>query len=138
MTYQYEGNAFNGNDFSSTLSIPVEGSGIWLGNAFSESWNLQIPINLEMSAASAASITFNQYNYGFGNEPGSVVVPGTDLADGIDDGTYTRSWESSGMATAATDPMAVPDPPTLISDAMLLLPFGSSAFRQLRKKMQAA
>jgi hypothetical protein len=35
-------------------------------------------------------------------------------------------------------PTAVPEPTTLISGAMLLLPFGSSAFRQLRKKLQAA
>jgi hypothetical protein len=32
----------------------------------------------------------------------------------------------------------VPEPTTIISGAMLLLPFGSSAFRQLRKKFQAA
>jgi hypothetical protein len=33
---------------------------------------------------------------------------------------------------------AVPEPTTMISGAMLLLPFGWSAFRQLRKKLQAA
>jgi len=33
---------------------------------------------------------------------------------------------------------AVPEPATLISGALLLLPFGSSAVRQLRKKLQAA
>jgi hypothetical protein len=33
---------------------------------------------------------------------------------------------------------AVPEPTTIISGALLLLPFGSSAFRQLRKKLQAA
>ena len=32
----------------------------------------------------------------------------------------------------------VPEPTTLISGAMLLLPFGSRAVRQLRKKFQAA
>jgi hypothetical protein len=32
----------------------------------------------------------------------------------------------------------VPEPTTIISGALLLLPFGSSAFRQLRKKLQAA
>jgi hypothetical protein len=33
---------------------------------------------------------------------------------------------------------AVPEPTTLISGALLLLPFGSSAVRQLRQKLQAA
>jgi hypothetical protein len=33
---------------------------------------------------------------------------------------------------------AVPEPTTLISGALMLLPFGLSAFRQLRKKLQAA
>jgi hypothetical protein len=33
---------------------------------------------------------------------------------------------------------AVPEPTTLVSGALLLLPFGSSAFRQLRKKAQTA
>jgi hypothetical protein len=33
---------------------------------------------------------------------------------------------------------AVPEPATLISGAMLLLPFGSRAVRQLRKKFQTA
>ena len=33
---------------------------------------------------------------------------------------------------------AVPEPTTMISGALLLLPFGSSALRQLRKKFQAA
>jgi hypothetical protein len=33
---------------------------------------------------------------------------------------------------------AVPEPTTMISGALMLLPFGSSAFRQLRKKLQAA
>jgi hypothetical protein len=33
---------------------------------------------------------------------------------------------------------AVPEPTTLISGALMLLPFGSSVARRLRKKFQAA
>ncbi|HUD84456.1 MAG TPA: hypothetical protein VMQ67_13175 [Candidatus Saccharimonadales bacterium] len=53
------------------------------------------------------------------------------------DGYSSVSYLGSALVeTSVVTP--VPEPTTIISGALLLLPFGSSAFRQLRKKLQAA
>jgi hypothetical protein len=49
---------------------------------------------------------------------------------------YLEGVRLQGDITGAVT--AVPEPTTIISGAMLLLPFGSRAFRQLCKKFQAA
>jgi hypothetical protein len=54
-------------------------------------------------------------------------------------GNGSASYPYLGSALVETYVVPpVPEPTTIISGAMLLLPFGSSAFRQLRKKMRAA
>jgi hypothetical protein len=115
MTYQYEGNFYNGYDFTSTLSVPVSGYGIFNGQEFAGSWNLLIPIDLQISAASPTSLTFSEENAN-GATSGSIVVDGTDLVDGNSDTTYEYQWGVSGVATA------VPEPTTLVLMAMMLVP----------------
>jgi hypothetical protein len=75
------------------------------------------------------------YGY-FGGGGGSII-----------DASGTVLTEISGIASPDDSPNGeiiisdvspVPEPTTLISGALLLLPFGSSAVRQLRKKLQAA
>jgi len=82
MTYQYEGDFFNGYDFNSTLSIPISGSGVYNGQAFAGSWNLLIPIDLQVNASTPTSLTFSEENAN-GATRGSMVVGGTDLVDAI-------------------------------------------------------
>jgi hypothetical protein len=126
MTYHYEGDFFNGYDFNSTLSIPISGSGIYNGQAFAGSWNLLIPIDLQINASTPTSLTFSEENAN-GATIGSLVVGGTDLVDGNSDSTYEYTWGVSGVATA------VPEPTALVLVAMML-PFGAGALRMLRKK----
>jgi hypothetical protein len=55
------------------------------------------------------------------------------------DGAGAGGQNYIGLDNVNVSPVsAVPEPTTLISGALMLLPFGSSAFRQLRKKFQAA
>jgi hypothetical protein len=52
----------------------------------------------------------------------------------LDNSTWTTANQSGDMTLV----LAVPEPSTCLAGLLLLLPFGSSAFRQLRKKLQAA
>jgi hypothetical protein len=115
MSYQFSGEFDNVYDHSSALTIPATGSGTFNGEHFSGSWNLQIPINLMISAANPTSITFSESSPN-GAAEGSVVVPGSDLEDANNDTTYEYSWRVSGEATT------VPEPPALVLIAMTLLP----------------
>jgi hypothetical protein len=61
------------------------------------------------------------------------------------DGSYVglSTWENTSRDTVASFGggfyyAPVPEPSTVLAGAMLLLPFGSGAFRQTRKKFQAA
>jgi hypothetical protein len=59
-------------------------------------------------------------------------------------GVQIGGWNNNGIVVPASADFdsftvpgtPVPEPTTMISGAMLLLPFGSSAFRQLRRKFQ--
>jgi hypothetical protein len=84
-----------------------------------------------------------------------TTLPNFTVASGI---TYLGYAQTPGGVTALTYPTEqvasgtgeealfggnivigpVPEPTTMISGAMMLLPFGAGAFRQLRKRLQAA
>lgn len=71
----------------------------------------------------------------------SSIVPGSDLAgSGY---LWFTEWggdftDPGTLDVADLDATPVPEPTTIISGVLMLLPFGSSAFRQLRKKLQTA
>jgi hypothetical protein len=55
--------------------------------------------------------------------------------DGLgSDGSNSESY----LGSALVETSVVPEPTTIMSGAMMLLPFGLGAFRQLRKKLRAA
>ncbi len=73
----------------------------------------------------------------------SATITSMDFAGFSPSASYWDITETSSMIiipdpTAQGVWVAVPEPTTMISGALLLLPFGSSALRQLRKKLQAA
>jgi hypothetical protein len=93
----------NGGAFYSPLLIPVSGSGIYQGQAFSGSWDIAIPsIETQIIAASPTSLTFSEFNVGMGAPYGIPVLDG--LMTGTDDGTYYVGWQvNSIVATAAPE-----------------------------------
>ncbi len=130
---QYPG----GTTLGGILDVPVSGSGTYNGQAFSGSWNVQLPINTEIVADSATSIDFIQYgNTGPGQSsevPSQEVVPvqglGNGLQDGSDDDNYFYSWSQDPCLTAA-----VPETGSMFVDAMMLIPFCAPLLWMLRKR----
>ncbi|MGO8699602.1 MAG: hypothetical protein ACLQVY_18030 [Limisphaerales bacterium] len=123
--------SITGSDCLAQLLVPVSGSGTFNNQPFSGSWNIDIPMVTDLIAATPTSLTFSQSALE-GAQQGQNVIPGTDLKDAADDGTYYYSWQSAD-AVATT----VPDPAMPAMNAMLLLPFGASAFRRCRKLLSA-
>lgn len=93
-------------EFGGNLAIPVSGSGIYNGQTFSASWNIDIPIVGQISAASSSSLVFGEESF----EGAQQAVPVVDsLSDGTSDGTYYYSL-ATGLVTATNqDPAAAPD-----------------------------
>jgi hypothetical protein len=67
----------------------------------------------------------------------STVLPPNLVFNGVDIFVSNANPETL-LDVEVGLPVVVPEPTTIISGALLLLPFGSSAVRQLRKKLQAA
>ena len=123
------GSGEGGSSQALELHVPVSGSGIYNGQAFAGSWNIDLPVFARISALSPTSLTFSEFKaplpFGFHGVP---VVPGTDLYDAISDGTYYWSWElDSAVATA------VPEP-----NSLSLLGLGLSALAFLRRRATRA
>jgi hypothetical protein len=119
------------------LLVPVSGTGTDNGQAFAGNWNIQLPLTIDIISASPTSLTFSQYgNNGLGRlseapSQGVVQVPGliNGLQDGSDDDNYFYEWDQDSIVATA-----LPEPGTMIVDAMMLLPFGAGTMRMLRKR----
>ena len=107
-----------------SLFIPVSGSGIYDGQAFSGSWNIQIPMITDIIAVSPTSLTFSDTPLsGAPQANAGIWVGGIFLADGVSDGTFYTSWGLDGVAAA------VPEP-----NSLALLSLGLSALALLRRR----
>jgi hypothetical protein len=89
------------------------------GTLFTKAGSLDLAISL------SGTLSGN----GFGATP-------ADFEGALD--TPANGGAVDGSFTLSAPPRPVPEPATIISGAMLLLPFGSGAFRRLRKKLQVA
>ena len=91
----------------------------------------------DLSAASAQVLAQTTAASGGNTDLGLATSGG---ATGVDGSTFTVTSELSGVAEPMFTPVkhpVVPEPTTLIAGAMLLLPFGASAMRIMRKKSTA-
>lgn len=124
------------------------------GEAFS--FYIQLLNNGSAITPSYAYLMANPYTFGF-TEPNPFGVPENNLYVTTGTGSLassltfneidiqvfnysqTEAADSFGVSLGVNEPLnAVPEPTTLISGALMLLPFGSSVARRLRKKFQAA
>ena len=114
--------SFGGGD----LLVPVSGSGVYAGQAFAASWNIDLHnIGTQIIAVSPTSLTINEQNVTGGY--GEYVIPdigGTGLCDGTSDGEYYYSWQLDNVVA-----MAVPEP-----NFLALLVLGLSALAFLRPR----
>src|SRR5262249_34693001 len=112
--------------------IPVSGSGIYEGQAFSGSWNIQLPLTLDIISATPGALTFSQFTGNNGpnfSTSGQVVFPDIGLSEGAGgDDSISYSWNQVSNVAAA-----VPEPGTIIFGAMLL-PWGARALWKPRRR----
>ena len=97
---------------------PLGGNFLMSGSGSQEvgTWQDFISVTWNYSAAPALTLV------------GSAWVTGSPYGNNVD---YT-----DGMVSGSLTP--VPEPTTIVAGALMLLPFGSGAVRQFRKKLQAA
>ena len=113
-----------GPSSSDPLVVPISGSGVLDGQAFAGSWNLDIDVSTKFIAASPTSLTFREADVSGSQQAGTrgYVIPGTDLVDAVDDGTYYYSWHLDSVVAA------VPE-----HNSISLLVLGLSALAFLRR-----
>jgi hypothetical protein len=123
---QYPGGTLGGD-----LLVPVTGSGSYQDQAFAGSWNVDLPLNIQIIAASSTSLTFSQFgDNGLGQVygvPGQEVLPVSGLYNGLCDGTgddtYYMRWDQDSIVASA-----VPD-----SNSVLIFGLALSALAFLRR-----
>lgn len=100
------------------IVIPVTGVGVFNGQPFSASWNIEISqIETDILAVSPTSLTFNQEPYlGDAELPDGFAVTGTEVVPGLYDGgsydnqstKYVGEWDiNSAVATAVPEPSSL-------------------------------
>ena len=115
------------------IYVPVTGSGIYNGQAFAGSWNVYIPMNPpQIIAVDSTSLTFSETSQGggfdgFGAIRSQIVIPGTDLEDGISDHFYYYRWRLDSAVA-----MAVPEPG--LASVFSLGVFVMALFRRCSKR----
>jgi hypothetical protein len=118
------GFAFGSGAEGWAFSVPVSGSGIYNGQAFSGGWNIYFELFTEPVAVSPTSLTFTETSLGSLDDQGSYVIPGTDLKDAVSDGTYSYSWQQEDAVATAV--------PEASSPALLGLGLSALAFMRRR------
>jgi hypothetical protein len=99
-TYHYAGYAEGHEVFTSTILIPVSATGVYNGKSFSAKWNIEVPVAVGISKLNSTSFTFFQVNFP-GASLAREVVSGTDLMDGISDGSYDFGFSVVGEAVSS-------------------------------------
>jgi hypothetical protein len=92
----------SGGVFSRTLVVPIRGSGVYLGQRFTGTWNIEIPLVTQIDTATWTSLTFSQQSYGNGPGQDVVFTNKGDLMDGTSDGTYGWSWDLNAVTAPAS------------------------------------
>lgn len=111
----------------------MSGSGTYDGQTFSGSWNIDIPLQEQISETGPNSLILREYQvpngqagpntYGVGSGF-TGGIPALGLGDGTDDGTYYYSWNLDPPLSA------VPEPAPL---ALIGVGLSAVAFLRLRR-----
>ena len=115
---------------NANILVPVSGSGSYNGQSLAGSWNLDVQLLLTSYAVSPTSLTISEFQApnafpgGIGAGGAQFVIPGTDLATGVNDGTYYYQWGQDSIVA-----MATPEPNSL---TLLILGLSVLAFSRLR------
>jgi hypothetical protein len=96
--------------FSENLLIPVSGSGVYNGQAFSGNWDIVLPLITTITYSSATSITMSEARSPVDGAPIGTQGPGLGLLDGNSDGTYEFNWGVGTTTVPVATPQVVPEP----------------------------
>jgi len=94
---------------SGDFLVPVSGSGLYEGQAFSGNWNVDLPLSLRIISATSGTLTFSQYAgiSGTGSVFGQPVLP-NGLMDGAGgDDTIFYSWNQNSVTATVPEPGTV-------------------------------
>ena len=89
------------------IVVPISGSGTYEGQAFSGSWDVDLPLEMDITSASSSTLGFTEYS-GFAPGSFSEVDGQTVLANGLmdgagGDGTIGYMWNLDPDAQAVPD-----------------------------------
>jgi len=111
---------------AASITVPTAPAGYaYYDNGTTVTWSSTGVTPLVAGGGGSATLTFT-----------STLAPGYDSGSAIDDGP--GPWGPAGKpALFVPSPVVVPEPTTLIAGALLVLPFGASTLRGLRKNRAA-
>jgi hypothetical protein len=98
--------ADGGGFYSGLFDLPVSGQGNYNGQSFDTTWNIELPMTIDLLNSSQNSLTFTQSPNGSGSPFGSVF--GSPVIDGLWDGaggdnTIHYSWLQESVVARISD-----------------------------------
>jgi hypothetical protein len=94
---------------------------------------------INLSSDITQSFTIDQYDWNGSTLVGEAIITydGSGASTLDANNPEGRAWSNTGFTATDLDISSVPEPTTMIAGALLLLPFGASTLRILRKRQTA-
>jgi hypothetical protein len=126
----------SGDAATITFSSAVTAFGGYFGANYGAGSGSSGNISFNFSDGNSDSFIYNDPNAN-GNNYSPLIWQGWDFSAGITSVTISSDYLVMDGLQADTSVSAVPEPTTIIAGASMLLPFGASALRMLRKRQSA-